>query len=116
MFGFGSFAELPFATIPDLVAPQEILLGGHFGFDERDKKWEKDKKEEQKRRERLHNAMFGLPPQEREQITSSPTTTINVASQSVLDYDKLLTQIRTISARIEIERDEDDLMDILELI
>ena len=116
MFGFSSFAELPFATIPDLVAPQEILLGGHFGFDERDKKWEKDKMEEQKRRERLHNAMFGLPPQEREKITTSPMTTINVASQSVLDYDKLLTQIRTISARIEIERDEDDLMDILELI
>ena len=44
MFGFGSFAELPFATIPVLVAPQEILFGGHFGFDERDKKWEKDKK------------------------------------------------------------------------
>jgi len=43
-------------------------------------------------------------------------TTINVASQSVLDYDKLLTQIRSILAKIEIERDEDDLMDILELI
>jgi hypothetical protein len=29
MFGYAAFAELPFATIPDLVAPQEIFLGGH---------------------------------------------------------------------------------------
>ena len=40
MFGFASFAELPFATIGVSVTPAlEVLLGGHFGFDERDAEW-----------------------------------------------------------------------------
>ena len=116
MFGFGSFAELPFATIPDLVAPQEILLGGHFGFDERDKHWEKEKQQEENRREKIKTALFGLPPDEREKITTAPTQTIDIAAQTVITYDAIMVQIETLRKRIEFEQEEEDLMDILELI
>jgi hypothetical protein len=114
MFGFSSFAELPFATIPDLVAPQEIFLGGHFGFDERDKHWEKEKQQEENRREKIKTALFGLPPDEREKIT--PAQTIDIAAQTVITYDAIMVQIETLRKRIEFEQEEEDLMDILELI
>jgi len=114
MFGFSSFAELPFATIPDLVAPQEIFLGGHFGFDERDKHWEKEKQQEENRREKIKTALFGLPPDERKQI--APAQTIDIAAQTVITYDAIMVQIETLRKRIEFEQEEEDLMDILELI
>ena len=106
-----------FGAVGTMIAPAqpEIMLGGHFGFDERDKQWEKNKQEESKRRERLHKALFDLPLQEQEKITTSPITIINVAAQSVINYDKLLTQIRSISAQIEIEREEEDMAFILEM-
>jgi hypothetical protein len=115
MFGFASFAELPFATIGVSVTPAlEVLLGGHFGFDERDKKWEQDKELEAKRREKIKTALFGLPPDEREQI--APAQTIDIAAQTVITYDAIMVQIETLRKRIEFEQEEEDLMDILELI
>jgi DNA-directed RNA polymerase specialized sigma24 family protein len=117
MFGFAAFAELPFATIGVTVTPApEILLGGHFGFDERDKAWEQDKKQEAKRREKIKTALFGLPPDEREKITTAPAQTIDIAAQTVITYDAIMVQIETLRKRIEFEQEEDDLMDILELI
>jgi len=118
MFGFGSFAELPFATIPDLVAPQEILLGGHFGFDEkhRKQKWDKELGLEAQRKKRLKEALFGLSPEAREEITSAPTQTIEVASQTVIDYDALMQKIADIDRKVKFQRDEQDIARILELI
>jgi hypothetical protein len=119
MFGFAAFAEFPFATIGEAVippTPSEILLGGHFGFDERDKAWEQDKKQEAKRRERIKTALFGLPPDQREKITSAPTETINIAAQTVITYDAIMVQIETLRKRIEFEQDEEDLETLLEFL
>ena len=117
MFGYASFAELPFATIGAAVippTPTELLLGGHFGFDERDKAWELDKKQEAKRRERIKTALFGLPPEQREQI--APAETINIAAQTVITYDAVMVQIETLKKRIEFEQDEEDLETLLEFL
>ena len=117
MFGFAAFAELPFATIGVSVTPApEILLGGHFGFDERDKHWEEEKQQEAKRRERIKTALFGLPPDQREKITSAPTETINIAAQTVITYDAVMVQIETLKKRIEFEQDEEDLGTLLEFL
>jgi len=117
MFGFAAFAELPFATIGVSVIPSpEILLGGHFGFDERDKNWKKEKQQEAKRRERIKTALFGLPPDQRKKITSAPTETINIAAQTVITYDAVMVQIETLRKRIEFEQDEEDLEALLEFL
>lgn len=117
MFGYTSFAELPFATIGVTVTPApEVLLGGHFGFDERDKHWEEEKRQEEKRRERIKAALFGLPPEEREQITTAPTQTIDIAAQTVITYDAIMVQIETLRKRIEFEQDEEDFETLLELL
>jgi hypothetical protein len=115
MFGFASFAELPFATISVSVTPApEVLLGGHFGFDERDKNWEKEKQQEAKRRKRIKTALFGLPPDEREQI--APAQTIDIAAQTVITYDAIMVQIETLKKRIEFEQDEEDFETLLEFL
>ena len=119
MFGYAAFAELPFATIGISVVPPtptEILLGGHFGFDERDKHWEEEKRQEAKRRERIKTALFGLPPDEREQITTAPTQTIDIAAQTVITYDAIMVQIETLKKRIEFEQEEEDFETLLELL
>ena len=117
MFGYAAFAELPFATIGVSVAPTpEVLLGGHFGFDERDKHWEEEKRQEAKRREKIKTALFGLPPEEREQITTAPTQTIDIAAQTVITYDALMVQIETLRKRIEFEQEEEDFETLLELL
>ena len=118
MFGYAAFAELPFATIGVAVAPTpvETLLGGHFGFDERDKAWEQDKKQEAKRREKIKAALFGLPPDQREKISSAPTETIEIAAQTVITYDAIMVQIETLKKRIEFEQEEEDFETLLELI
>jgi hypothetical protein len=117
MFGYTSFAELPFATIGVTVTPApEVLLGGHFGFDERDKHWEEEKRQEEKRREKIKTALFGLPPEEREQITTAPAQTIDIAAQTVITYDAIMVQIETLRKRIEFEQDEEDFETLLEFL
>jgi len=119
MFGYAAFAELPFATIGVTVVPpppSEVLLGGHFGFDERDKHWEEEKQQEAKRRERIKTALFGLPPEQLEQINTAPTETINIAAQTVITYDAVMVQIETLRQRIEYEQDEEDFETLLELL
>ena len=89
MFGYAAFAELPFATIGAKVIPPpppaELLLGGHFGFDERDKGWEEEKRQEAKRRERIKTALFGLPPEQRKQITSAPAAATDIVNKTYAD-------------------------------
>lgn len=118
MFGYAAFAELPFATIGVAVAPTpvETLLGGHFGFDERDKAWEQEKKQEAKRREKIKTALFGLPPDQREKITSVPAQTIDIAAQTVITYDAVMVQIETLKKRIEFEQDDEDFETLLEFL
>jgi len=117
MFGYDAFAELPFATIDVTVTPSpEVLLGGHFGFDERDKHWEEEKRQEEKRREKIKTALFGLPPDKREQITTAPTQTIDIAAQTVITYDAIMVQIETLKKRIEFEQEEEDFETLLELL
>ena len=118
MFGFASFAELPFATIGASAAPApEILLGGHFGFDEkkRDAQWAKDKKLEAQRKLKLQEALFGLPPEVREEITSAPAQTIEVAVRNQIDYDLLMQRVKDLEVRVKLKRDEEDIAMILEL-
>jgi hypothetical protein len=105
-------------AVGTMIAPAqpEIFLGGHFGFDERDKAWEQDKKQEAKRREKIKTALFGLPPEEREKITSAPTQTIEIAAQTVITYDALMAQIETLKKRIEFEQDEEDFETLLEFL
>jgi len=118
VFGYAAFAELPFATIGAAIEPppQEVLLGGHFGFDERDKDTKRVREEEKKRRVKIKTALFGLPPEERELITSAPEQTIMLAAQTEINYDRVMQEIAQISARIEFERDEQDIEDLLEFL
>lgn len=119
MFGYASFAELPFATIGADVTPppSEILLGGHFGFDEkkRDAQWAKDRKLEAQRKRKLQEALFGLPPEVREEITTAPAQTIEVAVRKQIDYDLLMQRVKDLEVRVKLKRDEEDVAMILEL-
>ena len=119
MFGLASFAELPFATIGVGAAPPppEILLGGHFGFDEkkRDAQWAKDRKLEAQRKLKLQEALFGLPPEVREEITSAPAQTIEVAVRNQIDYDLLMQKVKDLEVRVKLKRDEEDIAMILEM-
>ncbi len=120
MFGYASFAELPFATIGAGVAPtpvEDILLGGHFGFDEkkRDAQWAKDRKLEGQRKLKLQEALFGLPPEVREEITSAPEQTIEVAVRKQIDYDLLMQRVKDLEVRVKLKRDEEDIAMILEM-
>ena len=118
MFGYGAFAELPFATVESTITPvpPEILLGGHFGFDERDKRWKQEKKLEAQRKKKLHEAIFGLPPEVREEISSAPEQTIEIAARNTIDYDALMQRVRELDRRIKFERDEQDISRLLEFL
>ena len=94
----------------------EVMLGGHFGFDERDEKWAKEKQLKNERRTKLKTALFGLPIDERKLITSKPFETINFAAQTPVNYDQLMQQINNISANIHALEDELDIEYILEFI
>jgi hypothetical protein len=121
MFGISAFAQLPFSTVGDGVPPPpppaEILLGGHFGFDEkkRDEQWAKDRKLEAQRKLKLQEALFGLPPEVREEITSAPAQTIEVAVRKQIDYDLLMQRVKDLELRVKLKRDEEDVAMILEL-
>ena len=121
MFGISAFAQLPFSTVGDAVPPPpppaEILLGGHFGFDEkkRDAQWAKDRKLEGQRKLKLQEALFGLPPEVREEITSAPEQTIEVAVRKQIDYDLLMQRVKDLEVRVKLKRDEEDIAMILEM-
>jgi hypothetical protein len=119
MFGIASFAELPFAGITGAAPPppSDILLGGHFGFDEkkRDAEWAKDRKLEAQRKRKLQEALFGLPPEVREEITSAPEQTIDIAVRKQIDYDSLMQKVKTLENKVRLKRDEEDIAMILEM-
>ena len=120
MFGYAAFAELPFATVGAGAAPPppEAPIGGHFGFDEkkRDAQWAKDQKVEAQRRQKLKEALFGLPPEVREEITSSPEQTINVAITKQVNYDALMLRVKDLQAKVRLKQDDDDVAMILEML
>ena len=119
MFGISAFAQLPFASVPSAATPvpSEILLGGHFGFDEkkRDAQWAKDRKLEAQRKRKLQEALFGLPPEVREEITTAPAQTIEVAVKKQIDYDLLMQRVKDLEVRVKLKHDEEDVAMILEL-
>ena len=119
MFGISAFCQTAFASIPAAAAPVpvEIPLGGHFGFDEkkRDELWAKDQKLEAQRKLKLQEALFGLPPEVREEITSAPAQTIEVAVRKQIDYDLLMQRVKTLEVRVKLKRDEEDVAMLLEL-
>jgi hypothetical protein len=121
MFGISAFCELPFCTIestsPPPPPPSDILLGGHFGFDEkkRDAEWAKDRKLEAQRKRKLQEALFGLPPEVREEITSAPEQTIDIAVRKQIDYDSLMQKVKTLENKVRLKRDEEDIAMILEI-
>ena len=119
MFGISAFAQTPFASIPSVTTPVpvEIPLGGHFGFDEkkRDAQWDKEKKLEAQRKLKLQEALFGLPPEVREEITTAPAQTIEVAVRNQIDYDLLMQRVKALEVRVKLKRDEEDVAMILEL-
>jgi len=118
MFGYGAFAELPFATVESTITPvpSEILLGGHFGFDERDKRWEQEKKLEAQRKKKLHEAIFGLPPEIREEISTAPEQTIEIAARATIDYDLLMQRVKDLEKQIKVKRDDNDIAILLEFL
>jgi hypothetical protein len=121
VFGISAFAQLPFSTVGDAAPPPpppaEIPLGGHFGFDEkkRDELWAKDRKLEAQRKLKLQEALFGLPPEVREEITSAPEQTIEIAVRKQIDYDLLMQRVKTLEVRVKLKRDEEDVAMLLEL-
>ena len=91
MFGFSAFAATSFSAVYDSAPPPppvEIPLGGHFGFDEkkRGEQWDADRRAEDQRKLKLREALFGLPPEEREELTSAPTQAIEIAARDPIDY------------------------------
>lgn len=121
MFGISAFCELPFCAVsgaaPPPPPPSDILLGGHFGFDEkkRDAEWAKDRKLEAQRKRKLKEALFGLPPEVREEITSAPEQTIDIAVRKQIDYDSLMQKVKTLENKVRLKRDEEDIAMILEM-
>jgi hypothetical protein len=121
MFGISAFAQLPFSAVGDAAPPPpppaDILLGGHFGFDEkkRDEQWAKDRKLEAQRKRKLQEALFGLPPEVREEITTAPAQTIEVAVRKQIDYDLLMQRVKDLEVRVKLKRDEEDIAMILEM-
>jgi hypothetical protein len=121
MFGISAFCELPFCAVsgaaPPPPPPSDILLGGHFGFDEkkRDAEWAKDRKLEAQRKKKLQEALFGLPPEVREEITSAPEQTIDIAVRKQIDYDSLMQKVKTLENKVRLKRDEEDIAMILEM-
>jgi len=119
MFGISAFSETPFASIPSAITPvpTEAPIGGHFGFDEkkRDAEWAKDRKLEAQRKQKLKEALFGLPPEVREEITSAPEQTIDIAVRKQIDYDSLMEKVKTLENKVRLKRDEEDIAMILEM-
>ena len=120
MFGFSAFAALPFSTAYEgtPAPPAEILLGGHFGFDEkkRKKQWDEEKQSEEKRALKLREALFGLPPAEREEITSAPTQAIEIAARDPIDYAAMMEKVRQLEFRIRLQRDDEEIAQLLEML
>ena len=121
MFGISAFCELPFCAVsgaaPPPPPPSDILLGGHFGFDEkkRNAEWAKDRKLEAQRKQKLKEAIFGLPPEVREEITSAPEQTIDIAVRKQIDYDSLMQKVKTLENKVRLKRDEEEIAMILEM-
>jgi len=122
MFGFSAFAALPFNTIygttPPVPPPVEIPLGGHFGFDEkkRNQQWDADRRAEKQRKVKLREALFGLPPAEREEITSAPIQAIEIAARDPIDYAVLMEKVRQLEFRIRLRRDDEEIAQLLEML
>ena len=123
LLGNGELTGINLMTMANsgsLDQPQVLSQGGHFGFDEkrRKKRFDDDREDEERRKRILREALYGLPPEEREAVTAQPEATIKVAAQSEVDYSRLLTRIQAIQDRIdEIERqDNEDLKEVVELI
>ena len=123
MFGFSAFATFPFNTIdgdipPPPPPPIDVLLGGHFGFDEkkRNQQWESDQKAEKQRKVKLREALFGLPPAEREEITSAPIQAIEIAARDPIDYAAMMEKVRQLEFRIKLRRDDEEIAQLLEML
>jgi len=122
MFGFAAFASVSFSAVYDVAPPPpppiEIPLGGHFGFDEkkRDQQWDADRRAEEQRKEKLREALFGLPPAEREEITSAPTQAIEIAARDPIDYAAMMEKVRQLEFRIRLRRDEEEIAQLLEML
>jgi hypothetical protein len=63
----------------------------------------------------LQEALFGLPPEVREEITSAPEQTIEVAVRKQIDYDLLMQKVKDLEVRVKLKRDEEDIAMILEM-
>jgi hypothetical protein len=121
MFGFSAFAALPFNTAYSSATPPpviEIPLGGHFGFDEkkRGEQWDADRQAEGQRRLKLREALFGLPPVEREEITSAPTQAIEIAARDPIDYAAMMEKVRQLEFRIRLRCDDEEIAQLLEML
>jgi Spy/CpxP family protein refolding chaperone len=120
MFGFSAFAALPFNAVYQAAPapPAEIPLGGHFGFDEkkRNQQWDADQRAEDQRKLKLREALFGLPPAEREELTSAPTQAIEVAARDPIDYAAMMEKVRQLEFKIRLRRDEEEITQLLEML
>ena len=119
-FSASAFSTAAFSTNAfafDTVA-SEFPLGGHFGFDEkkRKKQWDEEKQGEEKRALKLREALFGLPPAEREEITSAPIQAIEVAARDPIDYAVMMEKVRQLEFRIRLRRDEEEIAQLLEML
>lgn len=111
---------MSFVNTGTLDQPQVLSQGGHFGFNEkrRKKRFDDERQDEEKRKKILREALFGLPPEKRETVTTNPEATITRAAETVVDYSKLLKKIQAIQDKIdEINRlEEEEIAEVTELI
>ena len=56
-----------------------------------------------------------MPPEVREEITSAPAQTIEVAVRKQIAYDLLMQRVKDLEVRVKLKRDEEDVEMKLEL-
>ena len=110
MFGFGSFAELAFADIGAVyVPPPIVVVDTHDGGDRLKRKFKKERKEREQRRNELINIyeqlVEGRPAIAHklvEEFMETPAggdkTYAGASVAQSINYDKLLDSLQTIEA------------------
>ena len=104
MFGFASFAELPFCGLPAAVTPTPVIVvDTHDGEEKRKKKYAKEIEAKERKKAELkaiyEELVEGKPRVVEEIVAPYMVVTEDVKTATVkpqIDYDKLLSSLDTV--------------------
>ena len=123
MFGFGSFAELPFCGLPTAVTPTPVVvIDTHDGDVKRKKKYQEEIEVRERKKAELkaiyEELVEGKPRVVEELVAPYMVVTEDVKAATVrpeIDYDRLLNSLDTVQ-KLYREYQELDDEDVLLLI